>query len=68
MFTLYNQIAFGADTISYLVARYKNKIKQSKLPFDEKFSSLSLAESPPSDLQITAYKYWSALACISGSV
>ena len=68
MFTICKQIAFGAYSTSYLVARYKNKIKQSKLPFDANFSSLSLAESPPSDLQITAYKYWSALACISGAV
>ena len=30
--------------------------KDSKLSFDANVSSFSLAESPPSDLQITAYK------------
>ena len=32
------------------------------LSFDANFSAFSLAESPPRDLQITAYKYWCAHA------
>ena len=36
------------------------KIMQALLSFEANFSFFSLAESPPRDLQITAYKQWSA--------
>ena len=35
---------------------YGRKRKQKQLSFDAFFSSFPLAESPPRDLQITAYK------------
>ena len=44
----------GQET--HLTQERLGRRQQCKLSFDANFSTFSLAESPPRDLQITAYK------------